>query len=354
MSSLDDPEHPWLRTPVAEELAIEGCADLPAGAALCTSLGRGQCAASIASRLPAGVVTCQFLDLFAAREAQEVFGARHSNLTIRCEADFPEASFDLAVIPLTRGGESELAREYLQEAFHRLKLGGVLVASVDNPKDSFVHHELEKLGKNLSRRPTRKGVIYVLRKKEPLRRRREFRCHFAFRDGERLVQVVSRPGVFSHRRLDLGARALLEGFTVHAGERLLEIGCGSGAVCLAAALRANGVQVHGVDSNPRAVQCLLEGAALNGIETVTASLSECGEVPQSGAFDIAVGNPPYYSNYKIADIFLKGALKGLRPGGRVVMVTRQPEWFVARMKQLFGQVRSESHRGYEVVSAVRK
>jgi hypothetical protein len=36
------------------------------------------------------------------------------------------------------------------------------------------------------------------------------------------------------------------------------------------------------------------------------------------------------------------------------MVTQEPEWFVARMKQLFKGVTTAEHRGYVVVSAIRK
>ena len=38
---------------------------------------------------------------------------------------------------------------------------------------------------------------------------------------------------------------------------------------------------------------------------------------------MALGNPPYYSHYAIAELFLQTALKGLKPGGRVQIVTKQ-------------------------------
>lgn len=36
------------------------------------------------------------------------------------------------------------------------------------------------------------------------------------------------------------------------------------------------------------------------------------------------------------------------------MVTKHPEWFLARMDQLFDDVTTEPHRGYEIVSAVQR
>ncbi len=58
---------------------------------------------------------------------------------------------------------------------------------------------------------------------------------------------------------------------------------------------------------------------------------------------MAVGNPPYYSQYKIANLFVMAAQPPASPGGRVYMVSKQADWFLARMSQLFRR-RSRSGR----------
>jgi 16S rRNA (guanine1207-N2)-methyltransferase len=160
--------------------------------------------------------------------------------------------------------------------------------------------------------------------------------------------------VFSHREIDQGARAVLEAVEVAAGERVLDIGCGSGAVGLALARRTSGIRLHGIDSNARAVGCLAQGASLNELNGVTAALTATGEIAESGTFDLAVGNPPYYSNFHIAEVFVQAARRALKPGGRVAMVTRKPEWFVARFNQLFTEVTAKSVRTYTIVSAIQR
>ena len=140
---------------------------------------------------------------------------------------------------------------------------------------------------------------------------------------------------------------------VNPGDKVLDIGCGSGAVSLAAVHRAAGVSAVGVDSNARAVQCLLEGAALNGTTSVTGLIDASSKIPEPGTFDLAVGNPPYYSHYKIAEIFMQSAKKALKPGGRVLFVTKKSDWFVARMGQLFKDIKVQGVRTYKVVSAVQ-
>lgn len=257
-----------VRVPRAEQLLIDATADIQADRVLCTSLGWGQLAAATARRRPNTRVACHFLDLHPCEQAQHNARDFAGRIDWHCTADLPEGPFDLAAIPVSRFGEAELTREILQQAYERLTEGGLLVTAVDNRDDSWLADQLSKLFAKLTREPQRMGIVYRGVRRGPLKRTRDFRCEFAFRDQGRLVKAVSRPGVFSHRQLDLGARALLETMEVRAGDRVVDMGCGSGVVGLAAALRAEQVFVQGIDSNARAVACMQEGAQLNGIAVV--------------------------------------------------------------------------------------
>ncbi|MFV0443849.1 MAG: class I SAM-dependent methyltransferase [Planctomycetaceae bacterium] len=346
-----------LRIPSAERLLIAALdeLDLNVDSAIITSLGRAQLAREISDRIPDADVACWFLDLYPAQEARELLTDECSRVHVVCAADLPTEPVDLAAVPISRGGEREFSRDLLQQAFDRLKIGGTLITAVDNFKDTWLQHEIEKLQKGVTRMPSRWGVAYRLVKKQLLKKRKDFACEFAFRDGERLVQAVSRPGVFSHRELDLGARALLETVTVEQGSRVLDMGCGCAPVGLAAALRAEGVHVHAIDSNARAVECALAGAQRNGVaERFTGSHDAEGRIKERRSYDLVVGNPPYYSHYTIAELFLQTAKAALKPGGRVQMVTKQSEWFVARMQQLFDDVTEQPARGYLVVGATQR
>lgn len=361
---MDDRDLKDLKLPISERLAVNACATVNARRALCKTVGRGQCAASLAEQLPEAEVTCHFLDLYPAEDSMDLTQSL-PNMNIICSPDLPREEIDLFVLPVSRGGEAELTRDWLQQGYDLLVDGGQLIATVDNPKDVWLHHEIEKLGKNLDRTPKRHGVVYRMKKVKPLKRLRDFSCQFAFRDGENLVEAVTRPGVFSHRRLDVGARVLIEAMEIQAGESVLDIGCGCGAVGLAAALRAPGVRAHSIDSNARAVQCAEVGAQLNEVTTLTTGLTADGdlqaidpetgnEVDLAGTFDLAAGNPPYFSHHQIAEIFLQTALRGLRPGGRVLMVTKHAEWLIARMEQLFDDVVPADARGYTIVSGIQR
>ncbi len=227
-----------VHTPAAEQLLIEEIPALAAERILCTSLGRGQFAQVAASFAPGARVVCQFFDAFLAQQAIEHCGAGEGRPNVVCAADFPDEPVDLVAIPVDPRGEAELTRDLLQAGHERLVLGGKLISATANEDDQWLHDEMRRLFDKVTRRPLDGGVVYLASKTGPLKKQKNFDCEFAFRDQGRLIKVISRPGVFSHRSLDAGARALINTMTVRAGDRVLDLGCGSGVVALAAALRA--------------------------------------------------------------------------------------------------------------------
>lgn len=133
-----------------------------------------------------------------------------SNLHINAAADFPDDEADVVTFPFSASGEAELTRELIQAGHQRLRLGGRMYVSTDNRSDTWLRDQLRIVFGKLERRPSSAGVLYVGTKTEPLKRNRNFACEFAFRDRGRLIRAYSRPGVFSHRSVDAGARQLLK------------------------------------------------------------------------------------------------------------------------------------------------
>ncbi len=336
----------------------------------CVSPGRGQLAAAAAALAPERRVTCTFFDLYLAGAAAEAARARDgtipANLVIDCAAELPVGPFDVVMLPLRAGADSELAWEVLQHAYVQLKPGGKLWASVDEPRDHWVAGRMKELfGARFARHAANDAVGYSGVKRAELKKVKTFESEFAFRDEGRLLQLMSRPGVFSHRRLDLGARALIESLEetgengdvrqhLTAGMKVVDFGCGAGAVGFAAALRAKGVAVHAVDSMPRAVDCARRGAAKNALALHTTQATADGHVEGVGTFDLFLGNPPYYSHHRITELFVRAAMRALKPGGRAHFVTRQPEWFLERLPSDFQKVKARELRTYSVVAGVRK
>lgn len=353
MSDLPLDVEPQLPPRTSERLLIESLDSIvnqTARRALCTSLGRGQLAKAIAERFSATSVECLFLDLYLAEQATQALSPCPANLAIQCQPDFSPGEAELVAIPTAHDGTAELTRDLLQQGFEALTLGGTMLAATDREQDTWLREELEKLFGKVAKEKHPDGVVYRGVKSGPLKKRKNFDCWFPLRDGEQILTLLSRPGVFCHRRPDLGARALLAALAMQSGDRVFEIGCGSGAVTLAAAARNPRGKVYAVDSNPRAVECTQRGAEANGITNVAVALEADARCDEPGTYDLVVANPPYYSQQRIAEVFVRGALAALRPGGSVQFVTKHPAWYEERFVPLFRDVFVDELKGYFVVT----
>jgi 16S rRNA G1207 methylase RsmC len=336
-----------------ESLLIDSIPQIEAETIICTSAGLAQFAAAAAQALPHATVICTYIDLYRTGLASEYWKRSIANLLIECVADLPKVEADTVVLPFFANGEAELTRDLIQSGHQRLRLGGKMYASTNNRKDAWLWNQLQKVFRKLDRHESRLGALYVGTKTEPLKKLRNFSCEFAFRDRGRLIQAYSRPGVFSHRHIDPGARHLINEMQIETGARVLDIGCGSGTVALAAAFRADGVQVDAVDSNVRAIQCAQRGAELNGLANVTTELNAAGNYARPGTCDIALANPPYYANFQIAEHFLIAGREALRPGGEILVVTKQADWYEENMPEWFDNVTIAERKGYFVIHGRR-
>lgn len=318
-----------------------------------TTAGRAQAAVALAQAALASAVDSWFLDLYQQQLAVQAFGGAVANLSLSCQADLPTGPFQLAVILTSKSGEAELARDQLQAATMALEIGGTLVAAVDNPRDQWLREQLSELFAKVTVRSLDDATVYVARKQAELKKVRDFRCEFTFRDGERILRAVSRPGVFAHRRLDPGARQLIDATQVSPGMRVLDIGCGAGTVAIALAAREPSVAVHAVDSNARAIEATLAGAALNDLTNVTAELSCDGNYRRAGEYDLVVANPPYYADNRIAELFVTAAHRSLRPGGRLIVVAKHSDWYEETMPAEWNAVDCRQSKNYVIITALR-
>lgn len=353
--SLPPADEPLPARP-AEAQALAIARDLPGERIVCTTLGRAQAGRTLAADRPAAEVVVWFLDLFQHDLARDAIAAGEGGATPRlaCTPDMPGGPLDLVVLPLASGGEAELSREMIQQALLALVPGGHLVATTDNPRDRWLHEQLAATGERVRVRPGDDAVGYVVEKTREPARVRDFSAEVVFRDRGRLLTAFTRPGVFAHRRIDPGARRLLDAVDVAPDTRVLDIGCGSGCVALGMAARDPTVVVHAFDSAARAVACVRVGAEANGLPNLDVALEAHGRVPEEGQWDLALANPPYYADFRIAALFVEAARRALAPGGTLLVVTKQPSWYLEHLPAQWGAVAREEVKHYHVIEAVRR
>src|SRR5262249_42580793 len=151
-------------------------------------------------------------------------------------------------------GERQLKIDVVDQAFHVLRLGGILAVLSPVIKDQFFPALLKKtFGKVALTTGPDGTTLWAERSGERKRRRHEDPTSVKVHDGK-FVDFVSRPGLFSYGRLDEGTRALLDVLETRPNERIIDLGCGAGIAGIVAALRS-GDESHITlaDSNSRAI-----------------------------------------------------------------------------------------------------
>ena len=168
-----------------------------------------------------------------------------------------------------------------------------------------------------------------------------------FRLGERQFHFRTAAGVFSRAAVDRGTRLLLESVDPGGADRILDLGCGYGAIGIVMAARAPGARVMLVDVNPRAVALAVENIALNAVVNAEARCGD-GLAPVAGVeFDLILTNPPIRAGRAVVLRLFREARDSLRPQGRLVLVARtgQGARTLGRLAaELYGRV-TEAARG---------
>ena len=265
-----------------------------------------------------------------------------------------------------RSMPAELVLDQLQDIYLNLAEGGELLAAFEGDPDAalktmklvWANVHVEKKAKH--------AVLFRAVRRGDLKKVRTFSADWtaSVPGGDGLV-FTSCPGCFCHRRPDDGGLALAE---VAARElsadaagrplRLLDMGCGCGLVGLLAAdavRRAGGVpSLTLVDSHARATAATRLNADRAGFPDAEVILSDDG-LPRGrvGEFDVFVGNPPYYSDYRIADVFLETAYRALRPGGVCLTVVKTATGLLALQEKWFRTAEVIKRRGYCVLRSIR-
>jgi 16S rRNA (guanine1207-N2)-methyltransferase len=175
--------------------------------------------------------------------------------------------------------------------------------------------------------------------------------------GEVETTLVSKPGVFAWDRVDDGTEALVGAMDIGAGDHVLDLGCGTGLVGLAAARRAPEGQVSLVDADVRAVESAQRTLAASGAHNAEVLLSDCGAAVLDRRFDVVITNPPFHQgvgvDYEVACQFVRDATRVLRPGGRLFLVANRFLRYGDLIREVFGNVDTAhaDHR-YHVLTAV--
>lgn len=291
------------------------------------------------SSLLDGDATCHVLDIYQRHAIEKTHHAK-----VVCSPHLPEGDWDEIYFktgPKLMSGE--LALDLLQE-ISRL-LGGDL-------KSPRFHLDFD--GKERDRNALLEKVL------DDPKRIRDFSSKWKTSvPGIEPIELTSFPGCFCHRRPDDGGLALAEVVSRELSAcgsrpetiRLLDMGCGCGLVGFLVASAVKGIDLVMVDSHSRAVEAATLNSANLGIAAEVVLSDNGTPVRMDGTFDIFVGNPPYYSDYRIAEVFLETARRSLRSGGACYTVVKNDAGLRPVQERYFPSVDVIRRRGYCVLKS---
>jgi len=138
-------------------------------------------------------------------------------------------------------------------------------------------------------------------------------------------------GVFSRDGLDRGTEVLLEALPALSG-RVLDLGCGWGAVGVALGKRYPELDVVMTDINSRAVALARRNLEENGVRGQV--VQGDGFAAVEGRFDAIVTNPPIRAGKAVIYGLFAQARDCLAPGGSLYVVIRKQQGAPSALKYL--------------------
>lgn len=353
------------RITYAEAVLLEAIAGAPAPAAsgprvLVAGNRSGEAVAAAMRRWPDAEVTAHVFDMHHARAIRRhLLGERLPARGVRCAPYVGEGYSAAFFMTTPQSMPAELVLDQLQDIFLSLVEGGELWAAFEGDQDDALKTMKQVWPVVHVAARTKKAVLFRAAKRGDIVKRRDFACEWtASVPGGEPLAFTSLPGCFCHRRPDAGGLALAEVASREKGAtRIIDMGCGCGLVGLLVAdafRRAGGAPALTlVDSHARAIEAARINAARIGIEPELLLADDGLPRGRVGEFDLFVGNPPYYSDYRIAEVFLETAYRALRPGGTCLSVVKTATGLLSLQEKYFRSAEVVRRRGYCVLRSVR-
>ncbi|MDF2541033.1 MAG: class SAM-dependent methyltransferase [Herbinix sp.] len=162
------------------------------------------------------------------------------------------------------------------------------------------------------------------------------------------------PSLFSPKRIDRGTECLLERVVFTNSDKVLDLGCGYGVVGILISQFVNQNNVYMSDVSEVAVKLAIRNAKDNGIDNPKVILSNGFSNIIDKDFSIILSNPPYHVDFKIPKEFIENGFRHLKYGGKMYMVTKRREWYLKKLKSVFGGVKVYESDGYYVFEAEKR
>ncbi|WP_297470239.1 class I SAM-dependent methyltransferase [Thermococcus sp.] len=167
-------------------------------------------------------------------------------------------------------------------------------------------------------------------------------------------KFITASGVFSFGKLDRGTELLIENMVLDENWRVLDLGCGYGAIGIVASCFVDHVIM--TDVNRRAVSIARKNLKINGVRNAEVRWGSLYEPVKRVKFDSIITNPPVHAGKEILREIVINAPRHLNDGGllQLVIKTKQGAKYIkALMEEHFTEVRELAKgSGYRVYAGI--
>lgn len=168
------------------------------------------------------------------------------------------------------------------------------------------------------------------------------------------LTLYAHDSMFSPNAPDKGTLAMLSETEINLGDKVLDLGCGSGIVGIYAAKLIGGKNVVMTDSLEIAAEFAKKNAVLNNVPDITVCCGNGYENVADRDFTLILSNPPYHTDFSVAKAFIEGGYRRLVFGGKMIMVTKRLDWYKNKLTAVFGGVKVKEADGYYIFTAEKQ
>jgi 16S rRNA (guanine1207-N2)-methyltransferase len=275
---------------------------------------------------------------------------------------FPAGHFDLIAFRLGKG--TAQLNAMLIESFRLLAPDGVLLVSGHNQEGikSFAKRGESHFGNMalVSLKSSCRLLRFRKDRTEPAEGAEDpdyfkpVRLELDIPGGAR-IGYVTKPGIFAYRATDPGTALLASHLPSCAGKRVMDLGCGSGALSLAA-FKLGAAAVLATDNSAISTACAEANFAAHGLAGTTLCADMAEGAPDD--FDLILANPPFHrdseTDYGLPARVVQAVFGHLKPGGEAYLVANQFLDYSTPAKKLFQSAAIlERANGYTVHHMVK-
>ena len=180
--------------------------------------------------------------------------------------------------------------------------------------------------------------------------------HFNHVFAGKVLRFQTDAGVFSKQHIDPGSELLCKALPGDLSGRVLDMGCGWGAMTILTLAKCPGCEITMADVNERALALAQENVAANRMQA-KAILSD-GFENVEGEFEAVMTNPPIRAGKAVIYKMFEDAKAHLREGGSLYLVIRKQQGAPSALKflgELYAQAEViERDGGYWIIECVKE